>query len=391
MQTKIKKLIRQTPEENLKSFLDGYELELPSDFKWQRDGKKYHSHLFNSIWNANDNHKPALFENIERIHEMTDELGQAALQAEIGHHENFISLKSEHARCLWALQNHPDKFQKAEHCASSDYKRKSREWSSFVAPKGREIHRSVEHIEEFKQLVLAHFNISRKIKVEIFDRIKTDHHDQEIKVFQLTAFHDGLHKSVQTFEKEDVVTKFIASVNEFSISYEPESGIIEVTADNKEARTQLAKVFVNTFLKTEEDVDEIEIKKFDLSKLKAPYDFMKVVDLKDQIEDVQVTLLKLRPLNDRNSTTIEALFSQHRSIYDIAQEWYGPRNPLLGLFVIKKAQISIKFKPTDKHPRGKLLHVKITDPNGCDLKDRTEQDKLIGNKYLERWGLMERI
>ena len=115
---------------------------------------------------------------------MVDELGQAALQANaaIGSSENFLSLKSEHSRCLWALQNHPQEFEKAEYCASLDYKRKSREWSSYVAPKMREIHNNQENIEDFKQLVLEHFHISKKIKVDLFDRVKKDHHDKEIAI-----------------------------------------------------------------------------------------------------------------------------------------------------------------------------------------------------------------
>lgn len=394
MQSKIRKFIRNTPEEDLKPLLDQYGLNLPADFKWQRNSKKYGSHLFNSIWNIDGDHKAALFDIIERIHEMVDELGQKALQTQpsIGHNDNFLSLKSEHSRCLWALQNHPHEFQKAEFCASSDYKRKSREWSSFVAPKAREIDGSKERMEDFKQLALEHFNISKKIKVELFNRTKTDHHGKEIEIFQLVAYHDGLHRSVQTFEKEDLVTKFIASVNEFSISYEPDSGIIEVVSDSKENRGQLAKAFANAFLRTADDVDEIKVKRYDLSKLKSPYDFMKDVDAVDLIDDVKITLLKLRAFNSKNSTTIESPFTQRCSIYDLAQEWYPRDNPLLGSsFEIKKVKLSIKFKPSDKKPRGELLHVVITNPNGCDLKDRSEKQKLIGNKYLERWGLMERI
>ena len=393
MQTKIKKFIRNTPEEDLKSFLNDYELNLPENFKWRNGDRKYHAQLFNSIWNTNEDRKAHLFEIIERIHEMVDELGQSALQAQpvIGSNDNFLSLKSENSRCIWALQNHPLEFQKAEYCASSDYKRKSREWSSFVAPKGREIQNSAEQIEEFKQLALQHFNISSKIKVDLFDRIKADHNNKEIVVFQLVAYHDGLHRSVQTFDKDEVVTQFISSVNEFSISYEPHSGVVEVVSDYKDNRDKLAKAFVNAFLKIDEDVDEVPLKKFDLSKLNVFYDFMKDVDATDLVDDVKVTLLKLKPHNSRNSTTIEALFSEHRSIYDLAQEWYAQNNPLHGSFSIKKARLSIKFKPSDKNPRGKLLHVMITDPNGCDLKDRSEREKMIVNKYLERWGLMERI
>jgi hypothetical protein len=30
-------------------------------------------------------------------------------------------------------------------------------------------------------------------------------------------------------------------------------------------------------------------------------------------------------------------------------------------------------------------------PNGCDLKGRTERERLIGDKYLKHWGLMAEI
>ncbi len=395
MQAKIKKFIRNIPEEDMKPFLDGQGINLPEDFKWQITGKKYHSQLFNSIWSINDEErKIRLFEIIERIHEMIDELGQAALHSQpaIASNDNFLELKSDHARCLWAIQNHPLEFQKAEFCASSDYKRKSREWSSFVAPQGREIHASRENIEEFKQLVLEQFNISRKIKVDLFDRTKTDHNDREIVVFQLVAYHDGLHKSIQTFEQEEVVTKFISSVNEFSISYEPHSGIIEVISDSKENRAKLAKAFANSFLKAEDDVGEIMIKKYDLSKLRAPQDFMKDVDAADLIEEIKVTMLKLGTASEKNSTTLEAPFTSQLTVYEFAAKSFSPNNPLQNpAFEIRRAKLSIRFKPTDKKPRGELLHVTITNPNGCDLKDRSEKQKMIGNKYLERWGLMERI
>ena len=394
MQAKIKKFIRNTPEEDLKPFLDGYDLDLPKDFKWQKDSKKYHPQLFNSIWNVKDEHQPNLFEIIERIHEMIDELGQAALQSQplIASNDNFHNLKSDHARCLWAIQNHPLEFQKAEFCASSDYKRKSREWSSFIAPQGREVHASKENIEEFKQLALEQFNISKKIKVDLFDRIKIDYNSKEIVVFQLVAYHDGLHKSIQTFEQEEVVTKFISSVNEFSISYEPHSGIIEVISDSKENRGKLAKAFANAFLKSKDDIGEIMIKKYDLSKLRSAYDFMKEVDATDLIDEVKVTMLKLGTASGKSSTTLEAPFTSQSTIYEFAAKSFASNNPLQNpAFEIRRAKLSIRFKSTDKKPRGELLHVAITNPNGCDLKDRSEKQKMIGNKYLERWGLMERI
>jgi hypothetical protein len=28
-------------------------------------------------------------------------------------------------------------------------------------------------------------------------------------------------------------------------------------------------------------------------------------------------------------------------------------------------------------------------PNGCDLKNRTERERMIGEKYLARWSLVQ--
>jgi hypothetical protein len=62
-----------------------------------------------------------------------------------------------------------------------------------------------------------------------------------------------------------------------------------------------------------------------------------------------------------------------------------------GNFTPTQAQLSIRFYPENGSNRRKVLPVKITMPNGCDLRSRTERERLIGEKYLKRWGLLEEI
>ena len=391
MELKIKKLIRNTPEENLQDFLITHNLNLPDDFEWEIKNKNYHNHLFASIWNFDDLKKQDLFDGIERVHNMSDELGQSALCAVIGNHATFLSQKGEYARSLWVYMNHPENFRIAEHHASHDYKRKSKEWNAFVGPKNREVHQSEKHISEFEELVLNHIDISKKLKIEFCNRVKFDNFGNEMTICVLMAFHDGLPKSLQAFDENEVVTKYFSPAEEFSISYDPDSGLIEVISNSKDNRAFLAKKFANIFLKTANENFEIKLKQYHLSQFRSYQDLMTGVDAKDMIDDIKVTLLKLKPLNSKNSTTIESPFSESKTIYEIAKDWYAGNNPLSGSFEIKKVRLSIKFKPDNKNPRGKLIHINITDPNGCDLKDRTEKEKLIGSKYLERWGIVENI
>jgi hypothetical protein len=53
----------------------------------------------------------------------------------------------------------------------------------------------------------------------------------------------------------------------------------------------------------------------------------------------------------------------------------------------------IKFLPEPGHKRGKSLPITITVAarHGCDLKSLTERERLVGSKYLKRWGLVVEV
>ena len=113
METKIRKFIKNTPEDNIKDFLFGYNLDFPDDFEWKAKNKNYHNQVFSSIRNYEDDKKQNLFNDIERVHWMSDELGQNALCSVVGSDESFLDQKSDHARSLWVYSSHPDKFRTA--------------------------------------------------------------------------------------------------------------------------------------------------------------------------------------------------------------------------------------------------------------------------------------
>lgn len=41
--------------------------------------------------------------------------------------------------------------------------------------------------------------------------------------------------------------------------------------------------------------------------------------------------------------------------------------------------------------RGRTLPLTVTMPHGCDLKDRTERERMIGEKYLRRWYIVKDV
>ena len=112
----------------------------------------------------------------------------------------------------------------------------------------------------------------------------------------------------------------------------------------------------------------------------------------DGIESVQVTMVKLKDLAGDGRIQLDVPAKREIGFHEYAHEYFAEHNPLTsGNFTPTQAQLSIRFHPENGSNRHKVLPVKITMPNGCDLRSRTERERLIGEKYLKRWGLLEEV
>lgn len=68
---------------------------------------------------------------------------------------------------------------------------------------------------------------------------------------------------------------------------------------------------------------------------------------------------------------------------------FGERDPFVaGGVRIREVVLAVTFRPDATNPRGKTISIKLRHPNGCDLKDKTEKERIIGEKYLSRWNIL---
>ena len=89
--------------------------------------------------------------------------------------------------------------------------------------------------------------------------------------------------------------------------------------------------------------------------------------------------------------TLEVDRSGGRTLYQAAQEWFGPYDPLPNAGRITHAKLAIEFERREGQRRGRLLQLELREPHGCNLRDRSEEERLIGEKYLRRWGLVRDV
>ena len=391
MTANIAKFFRHTPDVSLEKYFLKFPSLVSEAVDWKDLPKKISKILINAVGDLSEDDLALLNTNSERINEMTDEIGQDALMAVIPADDfsGYENLQNAHDRALYVFLRHQEAFKRAEDIRFSDVYRKSRMWAGYLGPKETDVSRDLLALDLFKDKIAALSQGSGKVKIEIFTRTKPYADGQELKLVQVMIYREGLPESFHVFDEDDLVSQIVRPVGEVVLSYEPQSGQIEIISNEIAIREEVVKAFAETLLGTEIDGERVPLKQYDLSKLLNHFDFP--TDPDDGIASVRISLLKLRPYDSANKVTLEVAAKEQKTIHEVSRDWFAVHDPMNGGFLVVHTKLTIKFAPDSESPKGKTIPVKISYPNHCDLKSRTEKERLIGDKYLKKWGLLKEI
>lgn len=374
----------RTPREILIDLLKECGIAIPTGFNWS--GKLTEmGYRFAAFIDASDN-SSRFMGNFERIAAMADEAGQVALYSVMANHRPLEGLKNGYARACWAFLNDRETFRRAEEVRFTDEHRRGRMWSGVLTEPGLQLNASNDAIDRFKKSVIAELECAN-VHVDIFDRQRATFNDENFQIAQVTVYRDGRPEDVPDFHDGKLTWRSRRPVYEAALTYESATGIVETVAQNTEIRKNLLRIFVRTLLGSAAEEHELPLREYNLDGLLRVFDFP--TDPEDEIESVRVTMLRLKPLNSQGERiTLECSRSSPHTIWTMASENFGFSNPLLNGWTATQAKLVIRFRPAEGRGRRKTLPVTITTPAGCDLKERTNVERLVGEKYLRRWKIL---
>jgi hypothetical protein len=380
----VARFASRTPSEILINFLAECEIAVPTGFNWSAKltelGRRVEAFV-----DASDNSSRFLG-NLERIAAMADEPGQVALYSVMTNHRPLDNLQNGHARACWAFLNDRATFRRAEEVRFTDEHRRGRIWSGVLTEPGLQLQTSKDVIETFKKAVIAELK-SANVHVDVFDRQRAAFDDEKFQIAQVTVYRDGRPEDVPDFLDGKFTWRSRRPVYEAALTYESATGIVEAVAQNTEIRKNLLRIFVRTLLGSATEEHELPLREYNLDRLLRVFDFP--TDPEDGIESVRVAMLRLKPVHSQGERiTLECSRSSPHTIWTMASENFGFSNPLLSGWTVTQAKLVIRFRPAKGSGRGKTLPVTITMPAGCDLKERTSSERLIGEKYLRRWNIL---
>lgn len=382
--------IRRTSPPLLRQYLAKKDIVVGEQVGWDTPPSTLREALIAWLAEQSRQVRAAVALDWERVSELSDELGQDAIfrafRDDRDEIHQFRSLKGGRDRALWLFLNKPRDFARAEEIAFARYYRSNkRHWDGFVGPVRATVADDAQRKSAFGDGVRSHYNTvdgsGTHIEVEIFEHVDCD-------VWQVTMYLSALPQVDLEFESGRLTPRERQLANEGAILYDPADGAIDIIAPGgSRSRMALAALFAQHLLQTDEPLKGIALRTYDLSTLRRPRDFE--VDETDRIHHVEVRMLRLEPIDDGGGRlTVETTPGQTASLFQRLGDWMGGETAAPDGFDVTRARLSVCFMAARGTRPGRRCTFEIAEPNGCTLKDHKSTERLILEKYLERWNLL---
>lgn len=380
------RMIRNTSVPSLRDYFTRRAVDLPPAVNWAAPEPDVVRALLRVVDEMDDLAVARAVNDAERVVKMADEAGQTAIYSVVADRAQLDELRNAHDRALWLFLNSAVGFRHAEEVRFTDEHRRSRMYDGFVGTPNIALRRDPVSIEAFKEAIRQRFG-STNVHIDIFDRHRPMFEGEDCELVQIAVYREGLPDDFLEFDNGDLVLRARRPVFEAALTYEPETGVIEVVAKDRESRQDMVRFLARDLLGIDFQQERLPFRQYDLSGLLRPHGFP--TEPADGIESVRVNQLRLMPIDSVGErVTLECLRRFDRTIWDMARERFGGADPLLGGWVVTQAKLTIRFHPNGESRRGRTLPLIVTMPHGCNLKDQTEREQMIGEKYLRRWGIL---
>jgi hypothetical protein len=382
--------LRQTPSPILKAFFDDRGVEFGDAVDWQAAEHVIARQIAEAMDGMSGEQVTPLISGLERAHALSDEHGIRAL---LNAAENpqallatFDGAENDQERALRVLVEDPTVFERAEDIRYFDYRVDGNYGRRFQAQHGATVNRDSGTLEKFECAVGAYFRSidgsGRSCVAEVIDRNADG-------TVQVTLFVEGLASNAVGFDQGGLYRRPQRPAIQAAVVYCGRTGTIETVAKGgKPVHEELRKLFAQQLLCIEPRFDGIRPRRFRLGMLAGRPTLP--TNPADGIERARVRRLKLLPTANRPGAVVIEGPSDRPDVsaQGLSADWFQDWDPVARGFHIVQATISIHFRSIDGR-RPRTIHVDLTSLGSSNLKRFKQDDRILLERYLERWRLIE--
>lgn len=305
-------------------------------------------------------------------------------------HDLFRTQRDTIARSLWTYINHRLVFEAAETALHLRlYRQYGKHYQSFMALPARE--RGADDprcsLDRMIEDVTDRLDLGSGCTVERFDLPRhKDYPPSEMYII----FHPNPPTSAREIRDDgERRTIYFRPPGEATIVFTPSTGIIEVRADTRVARRQVAESFAEQMLGQDLSSKPLDYREYDLSRFFNGF-MLDCPDMPDAMVKAAKVIkaeISVRQFADRLSvaTTID------RSLDDLIASQQGLRGIFCRAIAVRFIGIAVRYVPAgEKAERG--FDFTISDQNSCSLLSQPdERDRVLGHHLMRHWGILNEL
>ncbi|MGI9283279.1 MAG: hypothetical protein ACR2PX_27115 [Endozoicomonas sp.] len=319
-----------------------------------------------------------------RIVGLASEVGQRVMSD-----RSHNTTSNPYDNALRLLAANESDFRKAEEIRYVEYHRgHGRMWDGYYLTTPVPLDKDVD-LTDFVQKLRAHFN-NDKLVVRRQKRQRHSDHHALVTVLQFIIYREGLPVSFEVLDEEgkDVILETIHPAREYAVTYEPETGVIELYADQKAIRDVLKQTFCEAVLDQEDSPEKLKLRPVNLEIFRQRPNFEDSFELKFGIKeavvkeiDTQVspgqgiTVYKATPRKAFRSDAYQNLDDNGVSLEDSRK------------YKIRSVTLAFHCEATDDLPEETIV-VRLSAPNSCSLRDLSQRERYLNHDLLVQMGVL---
>lgn len=220
---------------------------------------------------------------------------------------------------------------------------------------------------------------------------KKDNSGEEVAQHLLIVRHGGPLSSIAEYHEADGSRqeRYYRPLNEATLLFSPDEGVIEVFSASPTVRQQVAGCFAETGLKLDLSGKPLTLKQYNLTRFLTSLRLTLPSVPGFDIERVAVVEVDARPDNYKHRASLKVTVDD--DIEDVAEALFGKDHILTRATCISRVVIAVRYTlhGTDKT---KSLNITLSDPNRCNLRsNRDPVQRDLGYALLTAWDILRRV
>ena len=331
MSFSLPRFLRRIQASDLQGYFCARAIHFSEPIDWTAKPADLLSSVKAAIEALPERERERVFEDFERIDQLSDDIGQRALQSLIEQNEallrRFHSCNGSEARGLFVLLTDEEAFDYALAAAYAERLRHGRSWSGYCLAAPLAPSKSPSDIALLEADLSALFRefdgTGRKLKVEWFERHTCDPKGAALgQIIHYSVYVEGLPECSVEFDREEPKRRTRRPVIEAAICCDPVSGMLDIVSKGgRPLREEIAQSFAARLLDSENVLRPVRPRDFDLDRLKRPMPFP--TDPSDGIKSVEVTLLRLRNAAGHFGRVTIEVDGEHPDICSTSAGWFA--------------------------------------------------------------------